>query len=176
MDKIKLVPPTPEMEAAAMEYKNEHTAYGEQELHGGALIDHMPYTEWLQMVENNTREETVNPAWVVSSTFFGVRESDGRIVGMIDIRHSLGNELLREYGGHIGYGVRPTERCKGYATQMLNLSLQYAKDVIGIDKVMLACYKDNEPSRKTIINAGGELEREFVYTDGKTVQVFWITL
>jgi predicted acetyltransferase len=93
---------------------------------------------------------------------------------MIDIRHSL-NEFLSKYGGHIGYGVRPSERNKGYATQMLRMALQYLKQ-IGLTKVMLACYQENVASRRTIEKCNGVLEREFLHSDGKTVQVFWITI
>lgn len=58
---------------------------------------------------------------------------------------------------------------------MLKQGLAFCK-VIGLGKVMLACYKDNLASSKTIINCDGKFEREFVHSDGKTVQVFWITL
>ena len=72
-------------------------------------------------------------------------------------------------------GVRPTERRKGYATQMLAKALEYCKNEVGLDKVMIGCYKSNEASRKTILNAGGVLEKEYE-KDGETVQTYWITL
>ena len=174
MDELLLLRPSKELQAQAEEYKLEHLTFGENELHGGALFDRLPFDEWLELVQKNSSEETVSPNWVVSSTFFVVRIMDNRIVGMLDIRHTL-NDFLREYGGHIGYGVRPTERRKGYATQILKLGLDYCRE-IGLAKVMLACYKDNVASGKTILRFGGVLEREFVYTDGKTVQVYWIGL
>ena len=170
MSKLSLVVPTKEHEAQVKEYIEEHCNYEEFDLHGGALIEKMPYDDWLWQLKNNSNEKTVNPEWVVSSTFFAI--SDGVIVGMIDIRHTL-NQFLREYGGHIGYGVRPTERNKGYATEMLRLAIEYCKE-IDIEKVMLACYKKNEASGKTIEKCGGILEKEFVYSDGKIVQVYWI--
>jgi len=132
------------------------------------------YEDWLDHLACNSTVETVKPGWVVSSTFFGVRENDHRIVGMIDIRHTL-NDFLREYGGHIGYGVRPSERNKGYATQLLNLGLAFCRN-LKLDRVMLACEKNNTGSRRTIEKCGGILDREFVHTDNKTVQIFWINL
>ena len=72
-------------------------------------------------------------------------------------------------------GVRPSERRKGYATKMLAKALEYCRDEIGLEKVMIACYKSNEPSRKTILNAGGELEKEYE-KDGEIVQIYWINL
>lgn len=175
MDLLELVTPNPSHQAAALDYIREHAENGEPDLHGGALLEKIQsYDEWLERLRANSDEKTVRPGWVVSSTFFAVRPADGRIVGMIDIRHSL-NDFLRNYGGHIGYGVRPSERNKGYATQMLRLALAYARK-IGITRMMLACYQDNEPSARTILKCNGVLEREFVHTNGKTVQVYWITI
>ena len=72
-------------------------------------------------------------------------------------------------------GVRPTERKKGYATQMLAKALEYCKSEIGLDKVMISCYKSNEGSRKTIINASGILDKEYE-KDGEIVQTYWVKL
>jgi predicted acetyltransferase len=175
MNNFILVTPTKDHELEALEYKQEHLDNGEMLLHGGSLFDSIgSYDAWLNHLKASSSPDTVQPGWVVSSTFFAIRPTDNRIVGMIDIRHEL-NNFLRSYGGHIGYGVRPTERKKGYATQMLLLALDYCRQ-LGLDKVMLGCEKSNEASRKTIVNCGGVLEREFLHTDGKFVQVFWITL
>ncbi|MPN27600.1 hypothetical protein SDC9_175034 [bioreactor metagenome] len=85
------------------------------------------------------------------------------------------NDFLYSYGGHIGYGVRPTERCNGYATAILQMALEYSKDT-GLKRVMLACNKDNAASRKTILKCGGIKEKEFIYTDGKSIEIYWINL
>jgi predicted acetyltransferase len=175
MDTLTLVTPTKTYELAALEYRQEHFDNGEMHLHGSSLFDTTKsYDSWLEYLKANASPETVPEGWVVSSTFFAVRENDGRIVGMIDIRHEL-NDFMRNYGGHIGYGVRPSERKKGYATQMLQLALEYCRQ-LGLDKVMVSCNKDNTASRQTIVKCGGVLDREFQHTDGKIVQVFWITL
>lgn len=172
MNRINLVLPTEEHETQINEYIDEHIINDESDLHGGALIEKMPYADWLKQLKNNSDENTVNPEWVVSSTFLAIM--NGNIVGMIDIRHTL-NQFLSDYGGHIGYGVRPSERNKGYATEMLMMGLDYCNK-LGLGKVMLACYKENEASSKTILKCGGILEKEFVYSNGKTVQVYWITV
>ncbi|SMC82177.1 Predicted acetyltransferase [Sporomusa malonica] len=175
MDEIELVLPSKDLEMAALEYKEEHFDNQEYELHGSSLFDKTDsYDDWLEQLKNNSNETTVNPDWVVSTTVFAIRKRDSKIVGMVDIRHTL-NEFLRTYGGNIGYGVRPSERNKGYATEILKLALKYCKQ-LPLQRVMLACYKDNAASRKTIIHCGGILEKEFVYTDGKTIQKFWIDL
>lgn len=174
MDDLELIKPTTTLEEAALEYKKEHFDIGEYELHGSALLDKIDlYSDWLKIIKENSNEKTVHSDWVVASTFFVVRKSDQKIIGMIDIRHSL-NDFLRNYG-HIGYGVRPSERKKGYATQMLKMALDYARQ-IRLSKVMLACYKDNEASSKIIQKHNGIFEKEILHPNGKIVQVYWITL
>lgn len=173
-DEIVLVKPSEISARETIDYREEHFANGEMHMHGSSLLGQAPsYEDWLEQVQRNVSEETVNPDWVISSTFFAVRRSDRRVIGMVDIRHTL-NDFLREYGGHIGYGVRPSERRKGYGTQILEQALAYCA-LIGRERVMLACYSDNPASRKIIIKCGGKLEKTFVHTDGKTVEVYWIT-
>lgn len=175
MDRLTLVTPTKSHEQAALDYKQEHADQHEFHLYGSSLFNAADsYDAWLKQLQNNSSPLTVQSDWVVSSTFFAIRESDSRIVGMVDIRHAL-NDFLRNYGGHIGYGVRPSERNKGYATQILMLALDYCRH-LGLENVMLSCNKENVASRKTILKCGGVLERVFLHTDGNYVQVFWITL
>ena len=113
METLKLVRPSPEMEAQAAEYRAEHLRNGETELHGGSLLERMEYRAWLRLVRDNADPAANHAKWVAADTFFAVRDVDGRIVGLADIRHTL-NAFLAAYGGHIGYGVRPSERGKGY--------------------------------------------------------------
>ena len=175
MDKIKLVIPCKDLEADALSYRKEHFDCGELVINGSSLFDTIEsYDEWLLHVRNYSDKETVQPDWVTGTVFFGVRESDNRIIGVIDVRHYL-NDFLSEYGGHIGYAIRPSERRKGYATEMLRLALDYCKG-LGLDKVMLGCYKDNLPSVRTIEKCGGVLEKEIPYLDGKQMFIFWIML
>lgn len=175
-DRIILVFPSEEYKEQAIEYKKEHFENGETKIHACSLWDKIDnYEEWLKRVHDNLNKETVSKDWTVDTTFFGVRETDNKIVGMIDIRHELNSDFLRNYAGNIGYGVRPSERKKGYATQMLTQALDYCKNDIKLDKVMINCHKDNTPSRKTIINAGGVLEREYE-KDGKIIQLYWVNL
>lgn len=176
-DKIKLIIPTKEYENQAIEYKKEHFDNGEKTLHACSKWDRMDnYDEWLKLLKSNSKKETVQDNYAVTTQFFGVRERDNKIVGMINIRHELANDFLRNYGGNIGYGIRPTERRKGYATQMLEQALKYCKEELNLEKVMLGCYKENEASRRTILNAGGALEREVKTENGKIAQVYWIKL
>ena len=176
IDKIKLIKPIKEHEKQIIEYKKEHFENGEYEIHASSKLDKIEsFDEWLELVKNNSKKETVQNDWTVTTQFLGVRERDNKIVGMISIRHELTTDFLKNYAGHIGYAVRPTERKKGYVTQMLEQGLEYCKNELKLLRVMINCYKENETSRKTIINAGGVLEREDKI-DGKIVQKYWIKL
>ena len=82
--------------------------------------------------------------------------------------------ICLNYGGHIGDGVRPSERRKGYATKIIGLALKECQK-LNIDKVLLVCDKDNIGSAKSIKNNGAILENEIV-KDGKTIQRYWIEI
>ncbi|MBR2950061.1 MAG: GNAT family N-acetyltransferase [Lachnospiraceae bacterium] len=85
------------------------------------------------------------------------------------------NDYLFRCGGHIGDGIRPSERGKGYATEMIRLSLPECKKA-GIDRVLMVCDKTNIASAKTIIKNGGILENEVLDADGTINQRYWIDL
>ena len=102
-----------------------------------------------------------------------IAEERNIIVGAINIRHELNDYLLR-FGGHIGDGIRPDERRKGYATKMIQLGLQECQK-LGIKKVLMICDKDNIGSARSIISNGGVLENE-VNHEGAVMQRYWITL
>lgn len=173
MEKITLVFPMREHEEQVMDYKNEFLANGDT-LHGTAYLRSCEtYTEWYEALLDNCKEETVRQGLVPSSTYLAIRESDQRIVGIIDIRHRL-NEYLLKFGGHIGYSVRKSERRKGYAKEMLRLSLEKCK-ALEIEKVLVTCSKDNIGSAKTIIANDGVLENELPEGDD-IKQRYWITL
>jgi len=110
---------------------------------------------------------------VPDSVFFLLDIKRNILLGAVNIRHYL-NDYLLQYGGHIGDGIRPSERGKGYATEMIRLALIECKR-LGIDKVLMVCDKSNIASRKTIIKNGGVLENEIV-EDGEIQQRYWIDL
>ena len=163
---ICLVKPTKDHEAQVIEYKKEHYDNGEKKIHACSRLDKLDsYDEWLELLDKCSKKETVSDDWTVSTQFLGVRKKDNRIVGMISIRHALTTDFLRNYAGHIGYGIRPSERKKGYITQILDQALNYCKNEIKLDKVMISCDRKNEASRRTILSAGGVLEKEYTTKD-----------
>ena len=123
---------------------------------------------------SNLELKEVKDGYVPDSTFFLYDEERDILIGAVNIRHYLNEKLLRE-GGHIGDGIRPSERRKGYATKMIGLALIECKK-LGIDRVLMICDKENIGSAKSIINNGGVLENEFVDEDGNIEQRYWIEL
>ena len=111
---------------------------------------------------------------VPDSVFFLLDVERNILLGAVNIRYYL-NDYLLQFGGHIGDGIRPSERRKGYATEMIRLSLIECKK-LGIDKVLMVCDKSNIGSAKSIIKNGGILENEFVDEDGEVIQRYWIDL
>lgn len=110
---------------------------------------------------------------VPDTTLFCLDRDRNIFVGAVNIRHYLNEKLLLD-GGHIGDGIRPGERRKGYATAMVGLALEECKK-LGIDRVLMCCDKDNIGSAKSIIRNGGVLENEVV-EDDHIEQRYWIQL
>ena len=96
------------------------------------------------------------------------------LLGAVNIRHYL-NDYLLQYAGHIGDGIRPSERRKGYATEIIRLALIECRK-LKISKVLMVCDKSNIASAKSIIKNGGILENEFLDEDGEVQQRFWIDI
>jgi predicted acetyltransferase len=115
----------------------------------------MSLAQYLAVLDERARGVNLPPGHV-ASTFLFAFDAD-RIVGRVSIRHELNAELLR-LGGHIGYAVVPEFRRRGYATAMLRLALGFARDTLGLDRVLVTCDDDNVGSIRTIEKNGGVLE------------------
>ena len=156
----------------AIEYIREHHEHNSNINGSGGLDRYLDdYEGWLQKLEDYKQPSEDR---VPALTYFLVRESDNKIIGMANIRLYL-NDRLREEGGHIGYGIRPSERRKGYATEMIKLALEECKK-LGIYEVLMTCDSDNIGSEKSIINNGGVLENIVIDENGKKIKRFWIKI
>lgn len=133
------------------------------------------YNEFLQKTNDfaNGIIPTSLSHLVKATTYFLISKNNDKILGAVNIRHTL-NDYLLKIGGHIGYGVAPSERHKGYATQMLSLALDKCRE-FGIEKVLVTCNKDNVFSAKTILKNGGVLENEYTEENNNIVQRYWIS-
>lgn len=129
--------------------------------------DYHDYNTYVESLELKVATEGLVP----DSTFFCLDTERNRFVGAVNIRHYLNDALLLN-GGHIGDGVRPSERRKGIATAMIGLALEECRK-LGIDRVLMVCDKTNIGSAKSIQNNGGVMENE-IEVEGCTEQRYWI--
>lgn len=134
----------------------------------------MQYPEYMELLEAQERGERLPEGYVPDTSLFGFLE-DGTIVGRLSLRHRLSDFLIK-IGGHIGYGVMPNHRRKGYATKMLAQSLEFARE-LKLEKVLLTCDDTNLGSIKTIEVCGGKLENIVEQKEGLPPKHrYWITL
>ncbi|WP_449403220.1 GNAT family N-acetyltransferase [Exiguobacterium artemiae] len=124
-------------------------------------------------MEEQEQEERVAPTnWVTHSTYWLY---DGEtIVGAVNFRHDL-NDQLQQVGGHIGYGIRPSARNKGYATEGLRQALEVARKR-GLASVLITCSADNTASGRVILTNGGQEIESYIKEDGIRVRRFIIPL
>ena len=132
--------------------------------------DYHDFDHYLEHLELKTATKDKVP----DSVFFLLDTKRDRLLGAVNIRHYL-NDALLQGGGHIGDGIRPSERRKGYATELVRLALIECKK-LGIRRVLMTCDKDNVGSARSIVKNGGVLENEFINSDGKIEQRYWIDL
>ncbi len=168
-NRLKLVFPAIDHKESALAYRQEHFDKGELTIHGdGGLDEAENYEQWIEKI--NADLEKDSGGFVPATTYFAF--ADDKLVGTIQIRHRL-NDYLLKYGGHIGYGVVPSERRKGYATEMLRLALKKCK-TLGIEKALVTCDKNNVASAGTILKNNGVLENEVTDDKGRVMQRYWI--
>jgi predicted acetyltransferase len=115
---------------------------------------HKLQEEFEEFIEMRRAKETNPPAGYVPQSEYWLIV-DGVYAGEIRLRHRL-SERLKQFGGHIGYEIRPSMRRMGYGTLQLELGLQIAKDELGLSEVLITCDDDNIGSQRIIEQNGGE--------------------
>lgn len=131
--------------------------------------------DWYDWICKAESPDTCPAGWVPDSQYLCIRNSDGRIVGMLDIRHEL-NEACFNLFGNIGYSVRHSERRKGYAAAMLAMAKEICRSM-GMEKILVSCHKENTASARVILHNGGILENEVVdERNSEVLQRYWIPL
>ena len=170
-----LIRPTSAYAVQIAEFRQEFLD-ANSSMDGTGPLRRMEDTEmYIERCMNGENPDFVPENRVPATQFLFIRAADNRLVGMLQVRHHF-NEHLKQYGGHIGYSIRPGERRKGYAKEMLKMALPFCKE-IGLDRVLITCIDGNIASEKTILANGGVYEST-VYEPDEQVHLkrFWITL
>ena len=180
MTDIYLIEATPEYAKQVWQFRQEVFDYdnnSESQFAGCLSLDEAASAkEWIKMCQLRKNAATCKQTGsdVPSTTYFAVRKSDNKLVGIIDLRHHINHPILGTWGGHCGYTVRPSERGNGYAKEMLRLNLNNAKE-LGIEKFLITCLTDNTASEKTILANGGIYEKT-IAVEGTEIKRYWIDI
>ncbi len=170
-----LIEPTTEYAKDIEAYRQEFLEQGNSMDGCGSLRRCATGAEWIEKSLAGKDPAKVPSDRVPATQFIYVRETDKRVVGMLQLRHYF-NPYLEKYAGHIGYSVRPSERRKGYATAMLRDALPYCRE-LGIRDVLISCIVGNEGSRRTILNNGGVYESTVHEPElNRDLERYWIHL
>ncbi len=173
---IKLTAPTMEYEKDIWQFRQEILSSNDMDKFAGCgnLEKCLSAKEWIDTVNLHKTAETCPKDKVPSMIYIAVHETDNQIVGIIDLRYHINTPVLSTWGGHMGYCVRPDERKKGYAKEMVRQNLQNCR-ALNIKKVMITCDANNLASEKTILANGGVFEKN-IEVDGCIIKRYWITL
>jgi len=172
---LNLVKPDIKHKNQYLEMLDEWKGAGEQPQPWVLQEDCSDFNAMVQKFENLSKGIDVLNGFVLSTTYWAYDDESGKILGAVNIRHYL-NDMLMKVWGNIGYGIRPSERRKGYATIILKLALECCK-TLKMERVLLGCYKENIASVKTILKNGGVLENEVIEENStKIVQRYWINI
>ena len=175
MEELILIRPTCEYASQIAEYRQEFLDAGDSMDGTGPLRRFGDPEEYIKTCAEYEDKQTVPSNLVPATQLFLIRKSDNKLVGMLQVRHCF-NDYLEKYAGHIGYSVRPSERRKGYAKEMLKMALPFCRE-IGLDKVLISCIDGNIGSEKTILANGGVYESTVHEpNDNVDLKRFWITL
>ncbi|MEC3884906.1 GNAT family N-acetyltransferase [Halobacillus sp. HZG1] len=171
MSLLKLVEPAIELEESYLCFYKEWKDSGEAMIPWVIAKDPSDFPAMVENLHKEAKGIDLPEGFVPGSTYWLVDQVN-RVIGAVNIRHAL-TEPLRNAGGHIGYGIRPSERRKGYATELLRLSLLKSKE-LGITNTLVVCDEINTGSMKTILNNGGQEDEDFIEEDGNVVKRYWI--
>ena len=171
---IKLLLPSKANKLDAIDYIKEFHIYNSS-INGTGGLDINHYENWLEQSNLSHSGITIREDRVPASTYFAYNE-ENKLVGMCNIRHHLSDYLIKSGSGHIGYSVRPIERQKGYATEILKNALRILHHEHQVNTALIGCYKENIASKKAIIKNGGVLHQEIIENDEVVTLAYHIHL
>jgi predicted acetyltransferase len=168
---VELARPNVRLVASYLDFVAEMQQLGEKLWEGMILKAGESRKEFVDRI---LRAETCPERGLVPETVYWAAIGK-TVVGRIALRHRL-NDNLKEFGGHIGYEVRPSYRRQGVAKEMLRLLLETPK-AKQIGRLLLSCAPENEASNKTIQANGGALAKTaFAKKWQRETNYYWIQL
>jgi len=163
-----------EHEAALRDFLADFAEAGESVIPAYFADPEWSHVEIVETYARQSRGEDLEEGWVPGTTLFLVHED--RILGVANVRHRLTDHLLR-FGGHVGFSVRPSERCRGHGTRLLEGVKEYARDGLEIDRLLVTCDPENVASARVIEKCAGVFEDEVFHESvGRSVRRYWIPL
>lgn len=136
-------------------------------------LEKVSFDDWIDDLEKNKYEENLPESYSPHTLYLAI--DNNKIVGAIGIRWKQ-VPVLMTFGGLIGYSIRPTQRGKGYASEMLKLALDKFKNT-NIENVLITCKDFNIASKKVIERNGGIFENTYKNVDdGYTYLRYWIKI
>ena len=174
MNDCRLIAPHADYEPTHRRFLDEFVARGEQVVPWVVAERYVTFRDYVAKLHAAAQGIGIPEGFVPHSTFWLVDDHD-EIVGISNLRHGLTDSLL-QYGGHIGFGVRPSARRRGFAAELLRATLVEARG-LGLRRVRVTCDQENVASEKTILRGGGVLaEEEFMPEHQRVVSRYWIDL
>lgn len=167
MDSLQLVIPKKEHETAVMDFREEFLKAKEKISGGVGLEQAENYEDWLG-------HKYIPHYGSVDKAVFLAFDSVGKLVGISDIRLGT-NDFIQTFAGQIGYSVRPSQRKRGYASEILKLTLMEAAKC-GLSKILITCNEPNIASAKVIEKNGGVLEKIIPHPGFSDVKRYYIDL
>jgi predicted acetyltransferase len=174
MNQTQLVIPNEKYEKSYYDLLYEYESRKEVPIPFTLSFEYDDFRGLLKRLHDCSKGINIPDGFVPHSSFWLIDAHD-RVIGVSNVRHGL-TDKLRHEGGHIGYGIRPSERKKGYGTILLKKSLEKARE-IGISKALITCDKQNLGSVGVILKNDGKFDsEEFIDTRGCVIQRYWIEL
>ncbi len=167
---LQLIDPQPRYETAYRDFLADYQASGEKLIPFVLRFDCSDFSAYLEQLRGFSQGIDVPETFGPHSTFW-LLAGNNQITGVINIRHRL-TDAMRRIGGHIGYGVAPKFRGQGYATAMLALALEPARQ-LGIERALITCWKENEASAKVALHNGAVFDSEELI-EGAWLQRYWV--